>query len=70
MKPIVAGVAGTVLLAGAIFVETFVSDKITVDSNVSEKEATVQTQLPTTAAAQSVVYAPPSIEEVPEQCNC
>ena len=36
MKPIVAGVAGTVLLAGAIFVETFVSDKITVDSNVSE----------------------------------
>lgn len=49
MKPIVAGVAGTVLLAGAIFVGTFVSDKITVDSNVSEKEATVQTQLPTTA---------------------
>lgn len=66
MKPIVAGVAGTVLLAGAIFVGTFVSDKITVDSNVSEKEATVQAQIPTTAAAQSVVYAPPSIEEVPD----
>ncbi|UZM99311.1 hypothetical protein OL548_02550 [Lysinibacillus sp. MHQ-1] len=66
MKPIVAGVAGTVLLVGTIFVATIISDKITVDSIVEENDTTVQAQLPTTAAAQSVVYAPPSIDEVPE----
>lgn len=55
MKPIVAGVAGTVLLVGTIFVATIISDKITVDSIVEENDTTVQAQLPTTAAAQSVV---------------
>ncbi|MEB2280292.1 c-type cytochrome [Lysinibacillus xylanilyticus] len=66
MKPIVAGVAGTILLAGTLFVGAVISDKILGDAKGESKETAVQTKIPTTAAAQSVVYAPPSIEEVPD----
>ncbi|MGA3599459.1 c-type cytochrome [Lysinibacillus agricola] len=66
MKPIVAGVAGTVLLVGTLFVGAVISDKILGDANGESKEAAEQTKIPTTAAAQSAVYAPPSIEEVPD----
>lgn len=66
MKPIVAGVAGTVLLAGTLFVGAVISDKILGDAKGERNETAVQTKIPTTAAAQSVVYAPPSIEEVPD----
>lgn len=66
MKPIVAGVAGTVLLAGTLFVGAVISDEILGDANGESKEAAEQTKIPTTAAAQSAVYAPPSIEEVPD----
>lgn len=66
MKAIVTGVAGTVLLAGSLFVGAVISDKILGDANGETEDATVQTQIPTTAASQKVVYAPPSIEEVPD----
>lgn len=66
MKPIVAGVAGTVLLVGTLFVGAVVSDKILGDANGESKEAAEQTKIPTTVATQSAVYAPPSIEEVPD----